>query len=242
MNARSCIWLCFLTVFLLSACVNYTGRAPVRDVNTHRVGHDLYYTVQSGETLYAVAWRYEMDYQKLAKLNRLNPPYSIHPGQQIRLSGLPSKIAPKKKAAGIKVKQIKKVSRAKTYKRVYESNQLVRRWLWPAKGKVISRFSYLNKGINILGKYNEPVVATANGLVVYAGNGIRGYGNLLIIKHNKSYLSAYAYNSQLLVKTGNKVHAGQQIAKMGMNNAGQVILHFEIRKKGKPINPMGKLA
>ncbi len=237
MKTYFCVVTCFITILFLSACVNYTGSAPVRDINTHRVGHDLFYTVQAGETLYAVAWRYEMDYQKLAKLNGLRPPYAIHPGQKIRLSGVLSKAALTKKTKIIKIKQVKKSSHKKTYTEAYENNQPVRKWLWPAKGKVVARFSGLNKGINISGKYNEPVISTAKGQVVYAGHGIRGYGNLLIVKHNKTYLSAYAHNSQLLVKTGDNVRAGQQIARMGMSTSGRVLLHFEIRRNGRPVNP-----
>ncbi len=233
---------CVLSILFLSACFHYTGVAPVRDVNTHQVGKVLYYTVQPGETLYAVAWRYELDYQKLAELNDLTPPYAIHPGQRLRLSGTPPKIVPSKKVVAAKITYRKKVAREKIYKQTYETNQPVRRWLWPAKGKVVNRFSGLNKGVNIAGKFNESVVASANGQVVYAGDGIRGYGNLIIIKHNKTYLTAYAYNRQLLVKTGSNVRAGQQIARMGKTNTGKVLLHFEIRRNGKPINPISKLA
>ena len=95
-----------------------------------------------------------------------------------------------------------------------------------------------NTGINISGHYAQPVRAAASGIVVYSGAGVRGYGNLIILKHNDSYLSAYAYNDKLLVSLGERVRAGQKIASMGRNDAGKTLLHFEIRKNGRPVDPM----
>lgn len=113
-------------------------------------------------------------------------------------------------------------------------------WLWPTKGKILKTFSLKrvgNKGLDIAGKYGSPIKATAPGVVVYSGSGLRGYGNLIIIKHNAKYLSAYAYNKELLVKEGAEVKSGQVIAKMGKADSGQVKLHFEIRRVGKPVDP-----
>lgn len=111
-------------------------------------------------------------------------------------------------------------------------------WSMPATGKVIGEFSEgANKGINIAGKLGQAVVASAAGKVVYSGSGLRGYGKLVIIKHNKTYLSAYAHNDQILVKEGQSVTKGQKIAEMGNTDANQVGLHFEIRKFGKPVDP-----
>ncbi len=112
-------------------------------------------------------------------------------------------------------------------------------WGLPTKGKLISEFSESasRKGIDIGGKLGQPVVASAAGKVVYSGSGLRGYGKLVIIKHNKDYLSAYAHNDQILVKEGQSVSKGQQIAAMGNTDADQVKLHFEIRKLGKPVDP-----
>jgi lipoprotein NlpD len=114
----------------------------------------------------------------------------------------------------------------------------VSHWLWPAKGKVIDTYSTANKGINITGNRGAPIYAAAAGKVVYAGDGLRGYGNLIIIKHNSSYLSAYAHNQAIAVQEGDWVKQGQNIATMGSTNAGKVMLHFEIRRAGKPVNPM----
>ena len=112
-------------------------------------------------------------------------------------------------------------------------------WIWPARGKVIAQFSDTAnlKGIDIAGTAGEPVYASAAGRVVYAGSGLRGYGKLIIIKHNATYLSAYAHNQDILVKEGQQVARGQKIADMGNTDASRVMLHFEIRRFGKPMDP-----
>jgi len=112
-------------------------------------------------------------------------------------------------------------------------------WSWPAKGKVLAGFSEAsNKGVDITGKIGDPVYASAAGRVVYSGVGLRGYGKLIIIKHNQTYLSAYAHNSNLLVKEGQTVSKGQKIAEIGNTDSDQAKLHFEIRRLGKPVDPM----
>jgi lipoprotein NlpD len=108
---------------------------------------------------------------------------------------------------------------------------------WPAKGKVSAEFSETNKGIDIAGKVGEPVLAASDGKVVYAGNSLRGYGNLVIVKHDNTYLTAYAHNSKLIVKEGDAVRKGQKIAEMGDTDTTSARLHFELRVNGKPVNP-----
>ena len=111
-------------------------------------------------------------------------------------------------------------------------------WAWPVPSKVVEPFNDSgNKGLNFSGKAGEPVVAAGDGKVVYAGAGLRGYGELVIIKHNVTYLSAYAHNRKILVKEGQQVTRGQKIAEMGNTDADSVKLHFEIRKQGKPVDP-----
>lgn len=111
--------------------------------------------------------------------------------------------------------------------------------MWPAKGRVVATFDEdKSKGVAIAGKAGDPVVAAADGKVVYAGSGLRGYGNLLIIKHDETYLTAYAHNQELRVKQDQDVKAGQRIADMGSSDADQVKLHFEVRRMGKPIDPL----
>lgn len=111
-------------------------------------------------------------------------------------------------------------------------------WIWPTTGKLQSSFSENAKGVKISGQAGQTVVASASGEVVYSGHGLRGYGNLIIIKHNNTYLSAYAHNSQILVREGESVEKGQKIAEMGSTDADTTQLHFEIRKHGKPVDPL----
>ena len=111
-------------------------------------------------------------------------------------------------------------------------------WSWPYSGRLLNGFSEANKGIDLAGKPGDPVLASAGGRVVYSGAGLRGYGQLVIIKHNDTYLSAYAHNSRILVKEGQSVAKGQKIAEVGATDADQPKLHFEIRRQGKPVDPM----
>ena len=115
-------------------------------------------------------------------------------------------------------------------------------WIWPASGKVVGTFSENgSKGVDIAGKAGDPVIAAGDGKVVYSGTGLRGYGKLVIIKHNATYLSAYAHNQNILVKEGQSVTKGQKIAEMGNTDADQVKLHFEVRRQGKPVDPLKHL-
>lgn len=128
----------------------------------------------------------------------------------------------------------------KTVSKPSSNNNKISKWLWPTKGRVIKNFSagdQGNKGIDIAGQRGQSIVSTAGGTVVYSGNALRGYGNLVIIKHNDNYLSAYAHNDRLLVHEGQSVKAGQKIATMGSSGANGVRLHFEIRYQGKSVNP-----
>lgn len=129
----------------------------------------------------------------------------------------------------------------KIQKKILNSNdKYVQCWSWPIRGKVIHPFSpgqLGNKGIDIAGQLGQPVKAAASGTVVYSGSGLTGYGNLIIIKHNSRFLSAYAYNYELKVKEGDRVNAGQEIATVGRANSGELMLHFEIRCDGMPVNP-----
>jgi lipoprotein NlpD len=121
-----------------------------------------------------------------------------------------------------------------------QTSKPVSSWKWPAKGRVVNKFSsgeQGNKGIDIAGQRGQAVVSTASGSVVYSGSALRGYGNLIIVKHNDDYLSAYAHNDKLLVTEGQTVSAGQKIATMGSSGTSQVMLHFEIRYQGNSVNP-----
>jgi len=202
------------------------------------------YTVKRGDTLYSIAWRFGLDYREVARLNRIGLPYTIYPGQTLRLSGAvappapPSTASPRRPAA----RTARPAARKSTPDAAPVPDTAVTAWRWPTNGKVIRGFSgTLHKGIDIDGKSGDPVIATAAGKVVYAGSGIVGYGRLLIIKHNQQYLSAYGHNSALLVAEGAAVRAGQKIAEKGSSATNAVKLHFEIRRNGKPVDPLSLL-
>ena len=224
------------------------------------------YTVRKGETLYSIAWRANSDVRTIAKLNKLLPPYRIFPGQKLKISENSSKASRNKtsaknstKSSGTTTNKGHKKAVATTKKQEYGKpasgqkiskkpvapttnfSQKIKRWLWPAKGKLIATFSTApqgNKGIDIAGKRGDRIKAAADGKVVYAGSALRGYGKLIIVKHNDDYLSAYAHNDELLVKEQQSVKAGDVIAKMGDTDAQRVMLHFEVRFRGKSVNPL----
>lgn len=137
-----------------------------------------------------------------------------------------------------KIKTTKLEKLEKLEKVEKEPTTPVSHWLRPAKGPVVGSFSGLNKGINFGGQLGDAVVSAAAGKVVYSGDGLKAYGNLIIIKHNSIYLSAYAHNNKILVKEGDWVTRGQKIAEMGDTGSRSIMLHFEIRRSGKPVNPI----
>lgn len=195
--------------------------APVIDASTiEDIPKTGVHKVTRGETLYSIAWRYGLDYRYVAKRNQLKSPYLIHIGQSLDLSGDHEFI------------HLTNVSL-----NTHMPKSTVH-WLIPAKGKIIANFSSANKGINISGHIGDPIYAAHSGEVVYCGDGLRGYGNLIILKHSGEYLSAYAHNRVTFVKEGDLVTQGQKIAEMGNKGADKIMLHFEIRRNGKPIDPL----
>ncbi len=221
------------------------NRPPSTPLPSYQSAPKGYYRVQAGDTLYSIAWRYRKDYRALARANGIGSSYRIYSGQLIRLSEAVAIQSPSpKKSSGTNISartpsqtSPAKAATAKSYKPA-STGPIV--WGWPAKGSVIQRFSAkgkLNKGLNITGNRGDPVLSAASGVVVYAGNGLLGYGNLIIINHNDSFLSAYAHNHKLLVKEQQRVSVGQKIAEIGNSGAAQTMLHFEIRKEGKPVDP-----
>ena len=205
------------------------------------------HTVIKGETLYSIAWRYGYDYKSIASWNLIKPPFVIYPGQVIQLKPVkrrratqPSPVVEKQTPS--RKKPVTKSQTASRPKAAATGSATAIRWQWPARGKLRKSTSLTTeKGINIGGRTGQKIVAAATGKVVYSGSGLRGYGKLIIIKHSNVYLSAYAYNSELRVKEGETVKAGQQISTMGLDSKGTPVLHFEIRKNGKPIDPLGQL-
>ncbi|NNM01078.1 MAG: peptidoglycan DD-metalloendopeptidase family protein [Gammaproteobacteria bacterium] len=188
------------------------------------------YRVRAGDTLHAISWRFGIDYRDLVSWNRLSDPDRIYVGQRLRL-----KAPPARKRAEVTVPSRSKPAPA----RKKSQATTVAGWRWPAKGRVETASSVLgSKGIRILGRRGETVSAAASGRVVYSGSGLRGYGQLIIIKHSDQFLSAYAHNQKLFAPEGASVRAGQRIAEMGDTDAKQVMLHFEIRRDGKPVDPL----
>jgi lipoprotein NlpD len=212
------------------------------------------YRVNKNDTLYAIAWRYGLDYRELASWNDIRPPYIIHPGQELILID-PQRL-PAQRRAKFDSPSAHRTVRRQSQTRAAKASQPApplspstaepelpppKAFQWPADGKIIATFQESksgSQGIDIMAKPGLPVRAAAGGKVVYSGNGLNGYGNLLIVKHNDTYLSAYAHNSKLLVKEGDMVESGQQIGEIGMIDASTAGLHFEIRKQGKPVNPL----
>jgi lipoprotein NlpD len=223
-----------LIVSLLTSCGTTSQSA-------HRKVGAGWYTVMSGDTLYGIAWRYGLDYEELVRWNNISSDYVIQPGQQLKLLGpAAGKVQAKNTQQAQSTKQSKTTSQQKSSGSAAVNSKPVQ-WRWPTEGKVLNTFA-LNKlsqrGIDIAGNLGQPVHAVADGKVVYSGNGLAGYGNLIIIKHSDTYLSAYAYNQQRLVNEGMKVKAGKVISKMGRSSNGSTRLHFEIRKNGKPVDPL----
>jgi lipoprotein NlpD len=187
--------------------------------------------VRSGETLFTIAWRYGKDHRDLARWNSLGDGSLIYPGQVLRLSGPASAAAPKPAPAANKTpsKPLPPIT-----------TEPPPAWTWPTSGQVRSEFDGKQgsgTGLVIAGRAGQEVRAAAAGRVVYSGGGLIGYGQLIILKHNDTYLSAYGYNASLLVKEGDNIKKGQRIAAMGEGPGQEPRLHFEIRRNGMPVNP-----
>ncbi len=241
------VWAAVLIVLTLSGCAGYSGYAPVSGERTREsVSKSGYYTVKSGDTLYSIAWQYGQDYKEVAQWNRIKPPYRIYAGQQLRLTpsantaaaAKPSAPAAKPKREMANKEEARSEPAMPPDNKEDDTPAQFINWRWPAPGKLVENFGAGNKGINIAGEEGQAIQAAAPGRVVYSGSGLVGLGQLLIIKHNNSFLSAYAHNKTLLVKEDDQVSAGQRIAEMGRTGAERVMLHFQIRKDGKPVDPL----
>ncbi|BBN82757.1 peptidase M23 [Pseudoalteromonas sp. A25] len=221
------------------------------------------YKVQKGDTLFAIAFSANKDVRTVAQINGIKPPYVIFPGQLIYVEYPQNKNKKRKKYTNTRNKSsLNKQKNNKVAKKELDqpkqreyvqkhsskndnaskalfSNKV--RWHWPAVGKVTKHFSSKEngyKGLQITNVEGAPVKAAADGVVVYAGSALRGYGNLIILKHNDDYLSAYAHNSKLQVTEQQKVKVGQKIAEMGSTDASKTALRFEIRFRGQAVNPV----
>jgi len=281
------------------------GTRPVLPARTQVPGGS--YQVVHGDTLYSIAFRNKVDFRDLAQWNNIQPPYTIWPGQVLRLSptgsgskpavvtvippkpkpsaapsaapaapmfedlpttaesGKPASVPPPPKSSAssaipaVATSTVVPVAGAATQSPATQPppppsaavapspggtrSQGGVVWRWPADGQLGKRFQSGDAipGIEVLGKAGDPIRAAADGVVVYSGNGLVGYGELIIVKHNDSFLSAYGHNRKRLVKEGQRVTAGQQIAEMGATGASRDELQFQIRKDGNPVDPLGYL-
>jgi lipoprotein NlpD len=214
-----------LACLVLGACASALQWAP----ETH--------VVRSGETVYSIAFQYGIDQRDLLRWNQLDNNGLIFAGQRLQLTAPTSSSSSTQRRPSSSAPDRPPPSSGQT-------RDVAVTWRWPTAGPVIAGFGATAKtqsGLHIAGKRDQPIQAAASGEVVYAGSGLPGYGQLLIIKHSSVYLSAYGHNQRLLVDEGDRVKGGQLIARMGEGPGQRPLLHFEIRRQGKPVNPLGYL-
>ena len=257
----SALILQLASVLLIGACASHGGSksaAPVEDrvsgklgpvasaqagVNKQNMGQENagkpgYYTVKSGDTLIRIGLDFGQNWRDLARWNQLDRPSQIEVGQVLRVvppvGATTAQVANPVKTAPSSATPIVAAPIAASGPSADDLN-----WIWPTMaGNVLAGFDESkNKGLDIGGNAGDAILAAADGRVVYAGAGLRGYGNLVILKHNDTFLSAYAHNQTILVKEDQSVVKGQKIAEMGQSDSDHVRLHFEIRRQGKPIDP-----
>lgn len=242
------------SALLFAALLVLAGCGEFRPVGSSY--HYIHYKVQRSDTLFSIAFRFGYDYHEVASWNNIPPPYIIHAGDDLMILDTPPgdtaeeeqnapNVAPVAGGQAPTKGAAAKADKGTPAKHWTQANTPAHpaaaiKWSWPTKGTVAARFSARQgrKGIDLSGNFGQPVKAAADGDVVYSGSGLIGYGNLVIIKHDEIFLSAYGHNRKLLVKEGDKVKAGQPIGEMGQHAKSGSILHFEIRRHGKPVDPL----
>ena len=245
----------YLLIWLIAGLAGCGGNTlvPVINKSPNRV-IPTEVVVKPGDSIYSISWEHGLDYQKIAKWNGLKKPFKLSPGQRLGLregavtiatapaepiivQPLPSESGTNNSQLGTTIKPQASPAQPQS---TLPALSAPSKWQWPAKGELIAKFSR-SKGINgirIAGQGGSSVNATAAGDVVYVGEGLRGYGKLVIVKHSDKYLSAYAHNRNILVQEGQRVQSGQKIAEMGNSGTDRTMLHFEIRVNGKPEDPL----
>lgn len=239
MRRRVFLWVAVL--LSLGGCARPGGYGEGLYRAPNQRWHAGYHTIRHGDTLYSIAFQYGFDYRELARWNGIRPPYRIYPGQRLRLRPPPASPAPAPVPARKPPARTAARAKAPPARPPAAADGAPIRWQWPAHGPLGETFSKRGsgrKGIDILGRPGQPVYAAAAGTVVYAGSGLRGYGKLIILKHNDTFFSAYAHNRRIHVKEAQRVKKGQRIADMGSTGAERAKLHFEIRRNGNPVNPL----
>ncbi len=222
-------WPVLLVVLLAAAC---GGNQRRPELPSHHV-------VRGGDTLYSISMRYGLDYRDVARWNGIGRDYLIHPGQRLRLDPPPH-------AQSTSTPPAQPPTARPPAPRVSPDDPAHRppQWRWPVDGgRVAGTVQQPSGGVGLRidGSLNQPVLAAADGRVVYTGSGLRGYGQLIIINHVRGWLSAYGHNSAVHVREGDEVRAGQSIASMGIGSGQQPMLYFEIRLDGQPLDPLGQL-
>ena len=205
-------------------------------MNAQHAGKPGYYTVKPGDTVMQIGRTTSQNWRDIVKWNNLESANQIEVGQVLRVVPLDTNVAATKPpvATAPIITPLPPLPPASAS----AANEDDIPWIWPSSGALISGYDEVkSKGLKIAGKLGDPIYASADGRVVYAGSGLRGYGNLVILKHNETYLTAYAHNQTLLVKEDQTVRKGQRIADMGSSDADKVMLHFEVRRNGKPVDP-----
>lgn len=233
-----------LALAILAGCSSRSTRAPVTDLSGGQTGTlpaTGTYVVKPGDTLYQIAQRHGMEVATLVGLNNITDPSQLRVGQTLRLSGSAPVAPSQPSTAPATPIPVTPVAPAEPPTPVRASDANLVSWGWPAAGKIIQGFNANTKGIDIQGAVGDPVVAAASGKVMYAGNGVRGLGNLILLGHNDGFITAYAHNDQLLVKSGDSVSKGDKIALLGQTDTSSPRLHFEIRRSGTPVNPLSYL-
>lgn len=217
--------------------------APLPRAAPEAVPRDGVHVVQAGETLYGISFRYGLRYQDVAEWNQLDDATVIHVGQRLRLRPASAvTVAPPSPAAPVVAPITAPVTSTPAPRPAMPIVVAsAPPWRWPTSGQIIGRFvagDQTQQGIDIAGSAGQPVIAAADGVVVYSGAGLVGYGELIIIKHNDQWLSAYGHNRRRIVAEGAQVKVGDVIAEMGRSGAIRDMLHFEIRFNGKPVDPL----
>lgn len=230
-SLRYCV--CALTLALLAACSSTPS-------------HPATYTVKRGDTLYSIAWRHKLDYRDVARWNGIGRNYLIHPGQVLQLHPNGSRTARASSSARAQAPKAKARSAKRPAARAPVTTQPQGppvKWQWPVEGGLATLTTRPNggQGLTISGQAGQAVRSAGTGRVVYTGTGLLGYGQLLIIKHNETYLSAYGHTQSVAVREGDAVVAGQRVATMGNGPQGTAMLYFEIRINGAPGNPLSLL-
>ena len=239
----------------LFGCGPKAANPPVINKSPDRVIPEAY-AVKAGDSIYNIAWAYGLDYLDIAEWNELKKPYPVESGQVLLLREQVVKTTPLAEQTG-EIEQEAIATALPAYEppaptpapaastetsaaKTVSFSATPGKWNWPAEGKLVGRYSPSSgsNGIQIAGQEGSAVKATAGGEVVYVGEGIRGYGKMVIVKHSTEFLSAYAHNRDIMVKEGQPVQAGSQIASMGSTGTQSTMLRFEIRKDGKPVDPL----